>query len=132
MGSQQYFPGNIVPFGADEGKDFIFLPILTDQRRGEAQTTFGLDGGGGAKDRCRQHMHFVIDDEAPILFGEDFQIFHRRFLVAPIGQHLVGGDGDGLDLFDRAREFTDLIFSDMGLGQQNTMTPLPPVARPAW
>jgi len=63
-------------------------------------------------------VHLVVDDNAPVLFGEQLQVWKGFILGRPIGQDLIGGDGNRPDLLELAAVFPDAILGNAGLVQQ--------------
>lgn len=61
----QNLPRHIILFRADQRKDLALPAILTHQGGGQPQPTPRLQLGCNAEDRCRQQVHFVVDDQPP-------------------------------------------------------------------
>ncbi len=105
----QVFPGHVVLFGANERKDVGLAAVLADEGGGEAQSPPGLDLGGDAKDRRRQQVDFVVDDQSPVALVEQLEMRKVVGTTLTVGEDLVGGDGHRPDLFDQARVFANVV-----------------------
>ncbi len=102
----------------DQGEHVILVSVLADQCRGQPQPTRGLDVGGGPEHGCRQHVHLVVDHQAPVVLAEELEVHERVGLAPPPGEDLVGGDGDGTHFLHGARVLADLVLAELGLGEQ--------------
>ena len=114
----EHFPGHVHPLGADEGEYVFFFSILAHKSCREAQASFGLQLSHGTEHRRREHVHFVVDDQAPIGGLEKFEMLEGGFLAAAVGEDLIRGDGDGFDLLRIAGVQPHFIFGERGLVQQ--------------
>ena len=136
----QHPPGYVVALGSDEGEHIVFASVFPHQGGGEPQPALGLNLRRDAEHRRRQQMHLVVDDEAPVLptkqvqVGKRFQVvfvlrlarrLQRSFAwpglpASPftVGQHLVGGDGDGRDFLPLTRVLADEVFGQVRLIQE--------------
>ncbi len=103
-------PRRVVPLGADQGEDVALPTVLTDQRGGQAEPPPGLDVGGHPKDRRRQQVHLVVDDQTPVAGAEQVQM--QILALATGGHHLVCGDRDGSDLLAFTRVLADLVLGE--------------------
>ena len=67
----QFAPGNIIFLWADQAEYISLASIFTHQRRGQAQAATGLNLRCDAEDGSGQQMNFVIDNQAPVVAGEE-------------------------------------------------------------
>ena len=61
-------------------------------------------------------MDLVVDDEAPVAGIEELE--GAVFALGLAGDHLIGGDGDGLDFLLFAGVFADFVFGQGGAAQE--------------
>ena len=111
----QLAPGHVVLLRADQAEDVVLAAVLADQRGGQPEPAPGLDLGGHAEDRRRQQVDLVVDDQAPVALVEELEVRELLVLVGPVGQDLVGRDGDRADLL-RSRRCTRRRRSSVEVG----------------
>ena len=119
-----FFPRDIDLFGADQGEDVLFAPVLAHQGRGQPKAPPGLQRGRDLEDGRRQQMHFVVNDQSPIALIEQIEMGERVLLARAVGHDLIGGQGHGAHVFCRARILPDRVLGDSGLIEQ-LVEPLP-------
>ena len=105
----QVVPGHVVLLRADQREDVGLAPILAHQRRRQAEPAARLDLGGDAEDRRGQQMDLVVDDQAPVVAGEQPEVREVAVLAGAVGEDLVGRDRDRADLFALAGVLADLL-----------------------
>ena len=101
------FQGTSYFFGPISEKTSFSRPSSRTRVAVRPEPPAGLDLGGDAEDRRGQQVDLVVDDQAPVVLGEELEVrelahlarllVHRR--RGPVGEHLVGRDGDGLISF---------------------------------
>ncbi len=111
-------PWHIHLFGADEGKHILFLAVFTDQSCGESQSPPGLEARRHLKNRGREHMNFIVNNQSPVAVIKKGKVRKIPFPVRTIGHDLVGGDGDLTNLFGIPAVFSDICFRQRGFIQQ--------------
>ena len=87
-------PGDVVLLGADQAEDVLLAVVLADQRGGQAQPAAGLDVGGDPEHRGGQQVDLVVDDQAPVALVEQPEVGEVAVLLGPVGDDLVGRQGD--------------------------------------
>ena len=115
-GGFDFLPRNFELFGADEAEHFLFAAVFAHQCCRQAQAAACLQARGQPEDGCGQQVDFVVDNQAPVARIEQLQVQVGAFAAG--GEHLVGGDCDRSDLFDRTGVFADFIFRQAGAAQQ--------------
>ena len=60
-------------------------------------------------------MDFVVNNQAPLALFEEAKMEEGAVFGFAVGQHLVGGEGHGLDDFVFAAVFAQIIFRQVGL-----------------
>ena len=63
-------------------------------------------------------MDLVVDHQPPVGGLKDLEVLEGAGLALPVGEDLVGGDGDGLDLLHVAHVEAHLVLGEAGLVQQ--------------
>ena len=112
------FQGTSAFFGADQGEDVVFTPILADQGGRQPQPPPRLKARRHPEDGRGQQVHLVVDDEPPIALVEQREVQEVRIAPVAPGHDLVGGDRDGANRLGLAGVFADFIFAQGGLVEQ--------------
>src|SRR6266496_898132 len=131
----QFTPRHIVFLGSDQTKDICFTPIFTYQGCCQPQTPACLNLGCDAENWRGQQVDLVVDNESPVITGEEREV-REVFLLgifsvlsssAPIGEDLIGADGNRSDVFPFFRVFSDPLGCNIRFVDPRIARP--PVAR---
>ena len=116
--SLELSPGHVEALGTDQAEDIRLAPVFADQRRGEAESPARLDLRGEPEDSGRQEMHLVVDDQSPVMTGDEAEMGKFDILTWSIGENLVCSHCDRPDILALAGILADLVGSQPGLIKQ--------------
>ena len=126
----QLAPRHIVFLWTNEAKDIGLAPVFTDERCCQTKAPASLNFCCDAEDRGWQQVHFVVDNQTPIVAGEEREMWVRLlfcavfvFNRAAIGENLVGTHCDRADILAVSRIFADHLWRKVCL-VENFANPL--------
>ena len=67
-------PRHVVDSGTDESEDLVFASIFSHKGCRQAKATTRLNLRRETENRSGQHVHFVVDDESPVMIGEEIKM----------------------------------------------------------
>ena len=70
----EHLPRHVEALGPDQAEDLVLLAVLAHEGRRQAEAPARLQVGGDAEDGRREQVHLVVDDEAPVLAGEQAEV----------------------------------------------------------
>ena len=110
-------PREVVDPRPDEREDLVLPAVLADEGRGQPEAPPRLDLRGEAEDRRREEVDLVVDDQPPVVLGEEIEMGEVIGLRSAVRHDLVGGDGDRRDRLLLARVLADRLGRELRLGE---------------